>query len=95
MFIVVSFINSTGLAIVTEANLRFGDFLSGKICRHSTGSFFFGLDYQTFLVFINMKDRAAFLGLITHFLLVDFTSECLIIVFSFFLWNQVFLCVYQ
>ena len=28
--------------------------------------FLFGLDYQTFLVFINLKDRAAFLGLIMH-----------------------------
>ena len=44
----------------------------------------FGLDYQTFLVFINLRDRAAFLGLIMLFLLVDVTWECLIIVFSFF-----------
>ena len=34
MFIIVSFINSTGLAIVVEADLRCGDFLSEKSCRH-------------------------------------------------------------
>ena len=46
--------------------------------------FLFRLDYQTFLVFINLRDRAAVLGLIMHFLLVDVTWDCLIIVFSFF-----------
>ena len=34
MFIIVPFINSTGLAIVAEADLRCGDFLSEKNCRH-------------------------------------------------------------
>ena len=34
MFKVVPFINSTGLAIAAEANLRCGDFLSEKSCRH-------------------------------------------------------------
>ena len=34
MFIVVPFINSTGLAIVAEADLRCGDFLSEKNFRH-------------------------------------------------------------
>ena len=33
-YIVVPFISSTGLAIVAEAELRCGDFLSEKICRH-------------------------------------------------------------
>ena len=52
MFIVVPFIISAGLAIVAEANLRFGGFCPKKKCRHSTGSFsFFGLDYQTLLEF--------------------------------------------
>ena len=32
MFIVIPFINSTGLAIVAEATLRCGDFLSEKSC---------------------------------------------------------------
>ena len=39
MILVVPFFSSTGLAIVAEANLPSGDFLSEKICRHSTGSF--------------------------------------------------------
>ena len=33
MFIVIPFINSTGLAIVAAANLRCGDFLSEKSCH--------------------------------------------------------------
>ena len=33
VFIVDPFINSTGLAIVAEADLRCGDFLSEKICH--------------------------------------------------------------
>ena len=38
MFLVVSFISSAVLAIVAEANLRCGDFLSEKSYRHSAGS---------------------------------------------------------
>ena len=34
MFIVVQFISSTGLAIIAEADLRCGEFLSEKSCRH-------------------------------------------------------------
>ena len=34
VFIVVPFINSTGLAIVAEADLRCGEFSSEKSCRH-------------------------------------------------------------
>ena len=47
MFIVVPFISSTGLAIVAEANLRCGCFLSEKNCRHGTGSFSFFLVLTT------------------------------------------------
>ena len=47
VFIVIPFISSTGLAIVAEANLRFGDILSEKNCRHSTGSFSFFLILST------------------------------------------------
>ena len=43
MFIVVSFVRYTKKAIVAEANLRSGDFLFEKNCRHSTGSFSFFL----------------------------------------------------
>ena len=34
MFIVAPFIDSTDLAIVAEADLRCGDILSEKSCRH-------------------------------------------------------------
>ena len=34
MFLVVQFISSTWLAIIAEANLRCGEFLSEKNCRH-------------------------------------------------------------
>ena len=34
MFVVVPFINSTGSAIVAEAELRCGEFSSEKSCRH-------------------------------------------------------------
>ena len=34
VFIVVPFLNSTGLASVAEADLRCGDFLSEQSCRH-------------------------------------------------------------
>ena len=34
MFIIVPFISSTGLAIVAEADLLSGNFLSEKSCRH-------------------------------------------------------------
>ena len=34
VFIVVPFIDSTGLAIVAEADLRCGEFSSEKSCRH-------------------------------------------------------------
>ena len=46
-FLVVSFISSAVLAIVAEANLRCGDFLSEKSCRQSTGSFSFFLVVTT------------------------------------------------
>ena len=44
MFIVVPNINSTGLAIVAEAELRFGEFSSEKSCRHKLVVFVFILD---------------------------------------------------
>ena len=34
MFVVVPILNSTGLAIIAEVDLRCGDFLSEKICSH-------------------------------------------------------------
>ena len=60
-------------------------FCPKKVSSHYWQLLFrFVLDYQTFLVFIDLKDRAVFLGLIRHFSLFDVTWECLISVFSFF-----------
>ena len=53
-----------------------------KICRHKlvfSTSFCFPLAP----VFLNLKDRAAFLMLIMHFSFVDVTWECLVFDFSF------------
>ena len=54
MFVdVVPFISSTGLAIVAEANLRCGHFLSEKVVVTVLAVFFlFGLDYQTLIEFL-------------------------------------------
>ena len=97
MFIVAAFISSTGLVVVAEADLRCGGFLSGKSCRHSAGSFSFFLVFTTrhSLSFHKFERQSCFFGLIMHFSLVYGNWECLIIDFSFFLRNHVFLCVYQ
>ena len=47
MFIDVSFVKFTGYAVVAKANLRSGDFLFEKKCRHNTGSFSFFLVLTT------------------------------------------------
>ena len=73
MFLVVPFISSTGLAIVAEANLHCGDFLSKKSCRHCTGSFSFFLVLTTKLSFHKLKDKAAFLWSKMHCLIVNGT----------------------
>ena len=57
--------------------------------------FVFGLDYQTFLVFINLKDSAAFLGLKMPFFTCYWYLGALSLWFQFFLRNHVILCVYQ
>ena len=97
MLIVVPFIRSTGLTIVGEVNLRCGDFMSEKICRHSTGSFslFLVLTTGHHLSFHNFERQSCLFDVDNAFLFVDVTWECLIFDFSFFLWNHVFLCVDQ
>ena len=72
LFNVVPFINSTKLAINAKTNLRFGDFLSEKSCRHSVGSLpsFWSWLADITWVFKNLKDRAAFVGLIMRFYLL-------------------------
>ena len=96
MFIVVPLIRSTGLAIVAEANLRCGVFCP-KSFRHNDGSFssFLVLTTRHSLSFHKFERQGGFFGLIMHFSPVDVTWECLIKDFSFFLWNHVFLSVYQ
>ena len=60
VFIVVPFINSSGLAIVAEAVLRCGEFLSEKSCRHklvvSTSLWYWLLTVSS--VFIHLKCTA-------------------------------------
>ena len=86
MFIVVPFSKSTGVVIVAEAKLRFGDF-SEKIFRHSADSFPFvwpsQLDIHQF--FANLKDSAAFLGFLLQFQLAYGTWKFFVLISDFFL----------
>ena len=72
--------------VVAEANLRCGDFLSEKSCRHSTGSFSFFLVLTTrhSLSFDKFERQSCLLEVDNAFLLVDVTWECLIFHISFF-----------
>ena len=84
MFIVVRFIWSPGLAIAAEANLRCGGFLSEKVVVTLWAFFSFWSWLPDFpWVFISLKDSAAFLGFIMHFLIVIGTWDCFFY-FSFF-----------
>ena len=96
-FIIVPFIRYIAFVVVAEANLRCGDSLSEKVFVTVLAVF---LSFWSWLphipwVFINLKDSAAFLGLIMHCLFVIGTWKRLVFDFSFFLWNHVILCVYQ
>ena len=85
MFIVVRLIKSPGLAIVAEANLRCGDFLSEKVVVTVLAVFSFWSWLPDIpWVFINLKTALPFLGLIMLCLLVNGTWECLVLDFSFF-----------
>ena len=66
MFVVVPILNSTGLAIVAELDLRCDDFLSEKTCRHklvvstsfwswllNASSVLTSLNYAALLWFVN------------------------------------------
>ena len=75
------------LAIVAEANLRCGDFLSEKICRQSTGSFsyFLVLTIRHSLSFHKFERQSYLFGVDNAiFLLVDVSWECSFFDFSFF-----------
>ena len=86
VFIVVSLINSNRIAIVAEANLRCGDFLSKTSCPHSTARFPFFWSWLPDIpwIFTNLKG-AAFLRLTRHCLLVNGTWECLVFDFNLFM----------
>ena len=62
VFVDVPFINSTGLAIVAEADLPCEDFLSEKNCRHklvvSTNFWYWPLNVSSVLTFL--KNTATF-----------------------------------
>ena len=66
MFIIVPFIISTGVAIVAEADLRCGEFLSETSCRHklvvSTSFWYWLLIFPS--VFTSLKYTATFFGLL-------------------------------
>ena len=96
MPIVVSFINSTGLVVVSEASLRSGDFLSEKSCRQSTGSFSFFLVSTTrhSMSFHKFERQSCLFGVDKAFLLVDVSWECLIFDFRFFsMESTLFMCL--
>ena len=62
---VVQFINSTGLVIVAEANLRCGDFLSEKSCHKLVFSTsFWSWLLKIFSVLTSLKYTATFFGLL-------------------------------
>ena len=68
MFIVVSFNNSTGLAIVADAEWRCGEFSSEKSCRHklvvSTSFWHWLLNISSVLT--SLKYTATFFGSLMH-----------------------------
>ena len=87
MFIIVPFISSTGLVIVAEADLRCGDFLSEKSCRHrlvvSTSVWPRLLNVSSVLT---TKKQSDFFGLLMRcggLLTVHVSTKFLILVFMF------------
>ena len=97
MFIDVPFISSTGLAIVAEANLRCGDCLYEKSCRHCTGSFSFFLVLTTRhgLSFYKIERQSCLFVVKNAFVTCRLYLGLLFFISVFFLWNHGFLCVYQ
>ena len=65
----VPFINSTGLAIVAEADLRCGEFSSEKSCRHklvvSTSFWYWLLNFSSVLT--SLKDTATIFWVVNAF----------------------------
>ena len=95
VLIVVPFISFTWLVVVAEANLRCGVIFLKKVVVTVLAVF---LSFCSWLpdlpwVFISLKDRASFLGLIRHCFLVNATQECLIFDFSFSVESCLFMCL--
>ena len=87
MFIVAPFIDSTEIAIIAEADLRCGDFLSEKNCRHkfvvSTSFWHWLLNFSSVLT--SLKYTATLLWIVNAFEYADVSWEfwVLILVFVF------------
>ena len=74
IFLKYDFLCVLDAIFIAEANLRCGVFFPKKLSSHNWQFiFFFGLDYQIFLVFINFKDNSGLLGLVVYCLLVNGT----------------------
>ena len=73
MFIVAPFIDSTDLAIVAEADLRCGDFLSEKSCLQKLVVFtgFWSWLLNVFSVLTYLKYTATFFGLLMRCEIAD------------------------
>ena len=84
MFIFILFISSTGLAIVAEADLLFGNFLSEKNCRHKlvVSTSFWSWLLNVSSVLSSLKYTATFFGLLMR-CGVHGSTRFLILVFIF------------
>ena len=92
MFIIIPFISSTGLAIVAEADLLCGNFLSEKRCRHNlvVSTSFWSWLLNVSSVLRSLKYTATFFGLLMH-CRVHASTRFLFLVFMFL--KYVFFCV--
>ena len=96
VFIVVPFINSTGLAIVAEADLCCGEFLSEKSCCHkmvvSNSSWYWLLNFSSILT--SLKYTATIFGFFIHRGHADCSWWCSVFDFVFLFMKYVIFCVY-
>ena len=77
MFIIVPFISSTGLAIIAEADLRCGDFLSEESCRHKlvVSTSFWSWLLNVSSVLTSLKYTSIFFELLLRCVLADSSWE--------------------
>ena len=78
MFNFVSFISSTRLSIVAEADLRCGDFLPEESCRHKlvVSTSFWSWLLNVSSVLRSLKYTATFFGLLMRCGFADSSWEC-------------------